>query len=77
MINESVAYVLCRTEDDASLTPISQHKDILTGRKEEPGRLYPAAIRTPGAMRLVAHSEVPRWNDRDPQSCVVLTPAVE
>jgi hypothetical protein len=26
----SVAYVLCRIEDDASLTPVSQHNDILT-----------------------------------------------
>jgi hypothetical protein len=24
------AYVLCRIEDDASLTPVSQHEDILT-----------------------------------------------
>jgi hypothetical protein len=27
----SVAYVLCRIEDDASLTPVSQHEDYLTG----------------------------------------------
>ena len=27
----SVAYVLCRIEDDSSLTPISRHEDILTG----------------------------------------------
>ena len=27
----SVAYVLCRIEDDSSLTPVSQHGDILTG----------------------------------------------
>jgi|SRR5215208_6216390 hypothetical protein len=27
----SVAYVLCRIEDDASLTPVSEHEDILTG----------------------------------------------
>jgi hypothetical protein len=26
----SVAYVLCRIEDDASLTPVSQHGDFLT-----------------------------------------------
>ena len=31
MINESVAYVLCRIEDDSSLTPVSRHGDILTG----------------------------------------------
>ena len=31
MIEQSVAYVLCRIEDDASLTPVSQHQDILTG----------------------------------------------
>src|SRR5918992_4132632 len=31
MDTTSVAYVLCRIEDDASLTPVSQHKDILTG----------------------------------------------
>src|SRR5918995_1740764 len=31
MIKGSVPYVLCRIEDDASLTPISQHEDILTG----------------------------------------------
>jgi hypothetical protein len=28
MDTTSVAYVLCRIEDDASLTPISGHKDI-------------------------------------------------
>jgi hypothetical protein len=27
----SVAYVLCRIEDDASLTAVSRHADILTG----------------------------------------------
>jgi hypothetical protein len=27
----SVAYVLCRIEDDSSLTPVSEHEDILTG----------------------------------------------
>jgi hypothetical protein len=26
----SVAYVLCRIEDDSSLTPVSEHEDILT-----------------------------------------------
>src|SRR5215204_3584160 len=31
MDTTSVAYVLCRIEDDASLTPVSQHEDILTG----------------------------------------------
>ena len=31
MIESSVAYVLCRIEDDSSLTPISDHEDILTG----------------------------------------------
>ena len=31
MIKGSVPYVLCRIEDDASLTPISQHGDFLTG----------------------------------------------
>src|SRR5215203_4976737 len=31
MIKGSVAYVLCRIEDDASLTPVSQHEDFLTG----------------------------------------------
>jgi hypothetical protein len=31
MDKASVAYVLCRIEDDASLTPVSQHGDILTG----------------------------------------------
>ena len=31
MIESSVAYVLCRIEDDSSLTPISEHEDILTG----------------------------------------------
>ena len=28
MDTTSVAYVLCRIEDDASLTPISEHEDI-------------------------------------------------
>src|SRR5215212_2205461 len=31
MIKGSVPYVLCRIEDDASLTPVSRHKDMLTG----------------------------------------------
>ena len=31
MIEQSVAYVLCRIEDDSSLTPVSQHADFLTG----------------------------------------------
>jgi hypothetical protein len=31
MINGSVPYVLCRIEDDSSLTPVSQHGDFLTG----------------------------------------------
>jgi hypothetical protein len=31
MDTSSVAYVLCRIEDDASLTPVSRHEDILTG----------------------------------------------
>ena len=31
MDTSSVAYVLCRIEDDSSLTPVSRHKDILTG----------------------------------------------
>ena len=31
MINESVAYVLCRIEDDSSLTPVSEHHDLFTG----------------------------------------------
>jgi hypothetical protein len=31
MDKASVAYVLCRIEDDASLTPVSQHEDYLTG----------------------------------------------
>jgi hypothetical protein len=31
MDTASVAYVLCRIEDDSSLTPVSQHEDILTG----------------------------------------------
>jgi hypothetical protein len=31
MIKASVAYVLCRIEDDSSLTPISEHEDIVDG----------------------------------------------
>ena len=31
MIKGSVPYVLCRIEDDASLTPVSQHGDFLSG----------------------------------------------
>jgi hypothetical protein len=27
----SVAYVLCRIEDDSSLTPVSEHQDIVAG----------------------------------------------
>jgi hypothetical protein len=30
MDTTSLAYVLCRIEDDASLTPVSQHGDFLT-----------------------------------------------
>ena len=29
MITGSVPYVLCRIEDDASLTPVSEHEDIV------------------------------------------------
>jgi hypothetical protein len=31
MDTTSVAYVLCRIEDDSSLTPVSQHGDFITG----------------------------------------------
>ncbi len=31
MIKVSVPYVLCRIEDDASLTPISQYENIVAG----------------------------------------------
>jgi hypothetical protein len=31
MDTTSVAYVLCRIEDDSSLTPVSELEDILTG----------------------------------------------
>jgi hypothetical protein len=31
MDKASVAYVLCRIEDDSSLTPISEHPDICAG----------------------------------------------
>ena len=31
MDSASVAYVLCRIEDDSSLTPISEHEDIVAG----------------------------------------------
>ena len=31
MIRNSLAYVLCRIEDDASLSPISEHEDICAG----------------------------------------------
>ena len=31
MDKASVAYVLCRIEDDSSLTPVSEHENILTG----------------------------------------------
>jgi hypothetical protein len=31
MDTSSVAYVLCRIEDDASLTPVSEHEDIAGG----------------------------------------------
>jgi hypothetical protein len=31
MDTRSVAYVLCRIEDDSSPTPVSQHGDFLTG----------------------------------------------
>jgi hypothetical protein len=31
MDKSSVAYVLCRIEDDSSLTPVSNHDDLLNG----------------------------------------------
>ena len=31
MDTTSLAYVMCRIEDDSSLTPVSQHGDFLTG----------------------------------------------
>jgi hypothetical protein len=31
MIRNSLAYVLCRIEDDALLTPIGEHEDIIGG----------------------------------------------
>ena len=31
MDTASVAYVLCRIEDNLSLTPVSRHEDMLTG----------------------------------------------
>jgi hypothetical protein len=31
VIRTSVAYVFCRIEDDASLTPISEHEEICAG----------------------------------------------
>jgi hypothetical protein len=31
MDRSSVAYVLCRIEDDSSLTPVSQHEDVCAG----------------------------------------------
>jgi hypothetical protein len=31
MDKASVAYVLCRIDDDSSLTPVSRHEDVLTG----------------------------------------------
>ncbi len=31
LIKGSVAYVLCRVEDDSSLTPTSEHEDICAG----------------------------------------------
>ncbi len=33
MDTTSVAYVLCRIEDDASLTPVSEHEDLSSGIK--------------------------------------------
>ena len=33
MDTTSVAYVLCRIEDDSSLTPVSEHEDLSSGIK--------------------------------------------
>ena len=33
MIKDSVAYVLCRVEDDSSLTLVSEHEDVSSGIK--------------------------------------------
>ena len=35
MDTTSVAYVLCRIEDDSSLTSVSKHEDLLTEVREE------------------------------------------
>ena len=72
MIKASVAYVLCRIEDDSSLTPVSEHQDILTGIaaggyavEVEDLRLRPLRRRS---LQRVVHVRgiLPRGQDRLP-----------
>jgi hypothetical protein len=37
VITESLAYVLCRIEDDSSLTPISEHENVADGGRRRLG----------------------------------------
>ena len=62
MDTTSVAYLLCRIEDDASLTPISEHQDIVGGvaagrhQVESVDFDYPYALHSNGA-RLATFGE--------------------
>jgi hypothetical protein len=39
LIESSVAYVLCRIEDDSSLTTVSEHSDLVAGVKAGKNRI--------------------------------------
>ena len=74
MIKASVAYVLCRIEDDASLTPVSRHPDFLTGiaaggyavEVEDPDFAYALYSGDPFERLGHARGLLPRGQDRLP-----------
>ena len=67
MDTTSVAYVLCRIEDDSSLTPVSQHEDIAHGvaagtRSRSRTSISPTLSMLDGRQRGL----LPRGQDRIP-----------
>jgi hypothetical protein len=64
MDTTSVAYTLCRIEDDASLTPVSQHGDFLTGiaPPATPSRLRTPISRTPSTLAIPRTGRPRAWH---------------
>ena len=66
MIKGSLPYVLCRIEDDSSITPVSQHEDYLTGLAPFVSGTPPYTLVEDLATRgfkpcLVPRSRLPCW----------------